>query len=162
MTPLPDLAATSLRRGLLGLAAVTVVALAVELAVERHWTQPPQLIAWIALAVTALAIGLVSVRPSPRRLRIARVLAVAVMLSAALGIWQHVAANYETGPLDFRYTDTWDTLSEATRWWLALSKTVGPSPLLAPGALAQAGFCVLLATFGHPRLVEGLPAEAGR
>jgi hypothetical protein len=33
-----------------------------------------------------------------------------------------------------------------------VSKTVGASPPLAPGALAQAALAVLLATVGHPTL----------
>ena len=127
-----------MRQGLLGLAALTTVALAVELAVEQPWTQPTQLIAWAALALLALAVGLVWWHPTPRRVRLGQVLAMIVVLSAAVGIWQHVAANYDAGPLDFRYTDTWETLPELTRWWLAATKTVGPSPLLAAGALAQA------------------------
>ena len=62
--------------------------------------------------------------------------AVAAVLSAALGIWKHVYANYDAGPLDQRYDDTWESLPEARRWWLALTKSVGPSPPLAPAALA--------------------------
>jgi hypothetical protein len=76
----------------------------------------------------------------------------AVILSAVLGIWTNVYANYDAAPLDQRYSESWDSLSEATRWWLALSKTVGPSPPLAPGALAQAGLSLLLATLHHPAL----------
>ena len=139
-----------LRRGVLGLAAVTVVATGVELAVERHWTQPSQLIAWAALGVGAVAFALVAWRASAGRLRLARLLALAVVLSAAIGVWQHVVSNHDAGPLDAEYTDTWDSLSEPARWWLSITKTVGPSPLLAPGALAQAGLLVLLATVRHP------------
>ena len=46
----------------------------------------------------------------------------------------------------------WEGMSTLSRWWLAARKGVGPSPPLAPGALAQAGFCVLLATVRHPSL----------
>ena len=74
----------------------------------------------------------------------ARILAVVVMLSAAMGIWQHVYASYDAGRLDYRYADRWESLGEATRWWLALTKTVGPSPPLAPRAL-----CILLAALRH-------------
>lgn len=158
MTFPADVAAT-FRRGLLALATLTTFGLAIELAVERHWTEPTQLIAWVALIVTLAAVGLAYWRPTPGSLRIARYLSVGVMLSALLGIALHVHANYEAGPLDFRYTDTWDTLAETTRWWLALTKTVGPSPLLAPGALAQAGFCILLATYRHPSLERASSAS---
>jgi hypothetical protein len=145
-----DAAAPALRRGLLTLAGLTVVGLLVELAAERHWTQPIQFVAWAAVAVAALAIGLVLGTPSAGRLKLARWLAILVMVSAVFGIWEHVEENHDSGGLDRVYGDTWDSLPASTQWWLAVSKTVGPSPPLAPGALAQVGFCVLLATAGHP------------
>jgi hypothetical protein len=145
-----DGAASLLRGGLLGLAAVTTVALGLELAAERHWTQPIQLVAWAALLMTVVAIGLVLGRTTPARLRAAQVLAALVVVSAVWGIWAHIESNYDAGELDQEYTARWENLPETTRWWLALSKTVGPSPPLAPGALAQAGTCVLLATLRHP------------
>jgi hypothetical protein len=147
-----DSAGPLLRRGLLWLGAITTAGIGVELALSRHWTQPSQLIAWGALAVTGLAIALLARTPSAARVRLARVLAFAVMLSAAVGIWEHVYANYDAGPLDFEYADRWESLPEASRWWLAATETVGPSPPLAPAALAQASLCVLLATLGHPSL----------
>ena len=88
-------------------------------------------------------------------MRLARILAGAVLICAVWGIWEHVYANYDAGPLDFRYADRWESLTEMSRWWLAVSKTVGPSPPLAAGALAQASLCVLLATLRHPALGEG-------
>jgi hypothetical protein len=145
-----------LRRGLLGLALVTTLALGLELAAERHWTRPSQLVAWAALAALLAAVGLAAGKPddgkpdasaaTPARVQLARLLAVLVVVSAVWGIWEHVASNYEAGELDQEYMLRWEGLPEASRWWLALSKTVGPSPPLAPGALAQAGACVLLAT----------------
>lgn len=141
-----------LRRGLLWLAALTTAGILIELAAERHWTQAIQLVAWGAVGVIAVAIALVAWSPSRGRVQVARILAIVVMLSALLGIWEHIEGNHDSGPLDAQYGDTWDGLSESTRWWLALSKTVGPSPPLAPGALAQAGLCVLLVTLRHPAL----------
>jgi hypothetical protein len=152
MAMLDDAASPLLRRGLLWLGVLTIVGLSLELAMERHWTQPIQLVAWGALAAVAVAIGLLLGAPSRGRVRLARILAVVVVLSAVLGIWEHIEANYEAGPLDYQYANTWDDLPESTRWWLALSKAVGPSPPLAPGALAQASICVLLATLRHPAL----------
>ena len=154
-----DTAAPVLRRGLLWLAVLTTVGIMVELAAERHWTQPIQFVAWGAVGVLAVAIALVAWLPSPGRARLAQILAVLVMLSALVGIWEHVEGNYDAGPLDGTYTNTWDSLSESSRWWLALSKTVGPSPPLAPAALAQAALCVLLVTVRHPGLRQSaLPA----
>jgi len=139
-----------LRRGLLGLACLTILGIGIELYTERHWTQPVQLIAWAALALTAAAIILLLGRPSARRVHAAQVVAAIVVVSAAVGVWQHIQANYDAGPLDRRYGQTWEGMTAVSRWWLAARKGVGPSPPLAPGALAQAGLCVLLATVRHP------------
>ena len=51
-----DTAAPLLRRGLLWLAGLTIAALALELAIERHWTQPVQWIAWGALALAGASL----------------------------------------------------------------------------------------------------------
>jgi hypothetical protein len=144
--------AVGFRRALLWLAALTTLGIATELALERHWTQPIQWVAWVATGALAVAIVLLARFPRRGRVRLARILAALVVLSALLGIWEHVYANYDAGSLDHRYADSWDGLTEPTRWWLALSKTVGPSPPLAPAALAQAGVIVLLATVRHPAL----------
>ena len=143
-----------LRRGLLGLAALTTAGITLELITERHWTQRTQLIAWAALALLAVAIALLLGQPSATRVRTARIFALIVVISAAIGVWQHIVANHEAGPLDYRYAQTWEGMSAASRWWLATRKAVGPSPPLAPGALAQAALCVLLATVQHPATVE--------
>lgn len=150
--PISDAASPLLRRGLLWLGAVTVSALAVELAAERHWTQPVQLVAWAALLLTLVAVALVAWAPSPRNVRLAQIVAVVVVLSSVLGIWEHVYSNYDAGELDQQYSNSWESLPESSRWWLAVTKSVGPSPVLAPGALAQAAVCVLLATLRHPAL----------
>jgi hypothetical protein len=149
-----DVAAPLLRCGLLWLGALTAAGIGIELAVERHWTQPIQWVAWGALALMAVALALMVGRPSRSRVRLARILSAVVIVSAVLGIWEHVEANHDAGELDYRYGETWETLPAAERWWLAISKTVGPSPPLAPGALAQASLCVLLATLRHPALEQ--------
>jgi hypothetical protein len=159
--PLPaDAVSSALRSGLLWLAAFTMSGIGIELAVERHWTQPVQLVAWVALGVVAVAAALVAWAPARGPLRLAQILAVIVMVSALFGVWEHIEGNYDSGPLDAQYGDAWDTMSESSRWWLAISKTVGPSPPLAPGALAQAAFCVLLVTVRHPALRN--PSESAR
>lgn len=79
-------------------------------------------------------------------------LAVAVMVTAAFGIFEHALANYHAAPLDFRYTARWPTMSATSKWWAAATEAVGPSPTLAPGVLAQSALCLLFATVGHPAL----------
>ncbi|HEX3245007.1 MAG TPA: hypothetical protein VHX16_06345 [Chloroflexota bacterium] len=139
-----------LRRGILGLAALSLIATGLELGMEQHWKEAIQLVPWLALVVVLVSIGLVArSRPSRRQVRIAQALAVLVMLSAAYGVYEHVAVNYDSAPLDRRYGDTWDAMSEPSRWWTAVTHQVGPSPPLAPLALAYGAVCVLLATFWH-------------
>ncbi|HEX3623003.1 MAG TPA: hypothetical protein VHT97_11870 [Acidimicrobiales bacterium] len=157
--------AALLRRCFAGLAAVGVAATAVELALIRHWTSTEQLIPWAALGALVLGLALLVARPSRGRLRAIRALTLAVVLTAAFGIFEHVHANYEAAPLDFRYTNRWATMSTSSKWWAAASQSVGPSPTLAPGVLAQSALCLLFATLGHPALatptVELDPAGEG-
>src|SRR2546421_12517065 len=95
-----DPSAPLLRRGLLGLGALTTLGIVLELGVERHWTQPLQFVPWVAAAALAVAIALLMRAPSRARVRLAQVLAVAVVLSAAPGSAVHVYENYDAGPLD--------------------------------------------------------------
>ena len=141
-----------LRRSLLVVAALAVAGTAIELAMLRHWKSGWQLVPWAALVALLVAIGLLSLRPSRGVVRLARGVAVVVALSALVGVYQHVEGNYESGPLDYRYTESWDSMSEGARWWAALSKTVGPAPPIAPGVLAQASLALLLSTIRHPTL----------
>src|SRR5919199_4261235 len=91
----PDRAtAPLLRRGLLWLGALTTLGTSVELAVERHWTQPIMLLAWVAVIAAAAALALLAGRPIARRVRGARWLAALVAAMALVGIAEHVYANF--------------------------------------------------------------------
>ncbi len=144
--------ATLFRRGLIAIAVLTVGGTAVELGLERHWKSIEQGIAWLVVVTAAAAVLLVAVRVSRRGLIAARVLAVLVLGLSLFGVVQHVSANYEAGELDAVYGPRWPSLTESARWRAALLKDVGPAPILAAGALAQAGLLVLLATLRHPAL----------
>lgn len=152
MTSPDDTAALirTLRLGLLGLAALSVVAIAYELYAERHWRSAPQLMPWAVLVVLLAAIVLASSgRSGPRAA--ARVLAVLALFASGFGVYQHLAENYQSGALDQVYSDSWETRSEVSRWLLAATKSVGPAPPTAPGALGQTALLVLLATIGGAR-----------
>ena len=154
-----------LRRCVLALAAFGVIGAALDLGLSRHWQTAIQLVPWAALGGIAIALALIAVRPTGRALRIARVLLVVVAASAALGIYQHVAANYATAPLDFRFADRWEQMSVPARLWAAGSQAVGPSPTLVPGLLAYLALMTWLATLHHPAFItahaRGLGASAG-
>jgi len=150
----PDSAAPLLRRGLLALGGVTTAALVVELLAERHWSAGSQFVAWIFVALGAVTLILAARASTPRAIWLARILAVAVIAGAVFGVWEHIESNRDAGELDQVYSATWESLPASQQWWLAVSKTVGPSPPFAPAALAQAGFCTLLATVKHPALAR--------
>ena len=133
------------RRGLLALVVIGILAAAFELATERHWHGFVQLIPWYALAALAAATALLRV-PGGRAVTAARVLAFVVLGASVYGVLDHVLVNFDSGALDRRYADTWDGLPLARRWWLAVTKTVGPAPTLAPGVLGQSALLLLLAT----------------
>jgi hypothetical protein len=138
------------RHGLVALTVIGILAAAFELATERHWNGIEQLIPWIALAVLAVAVGLLLV-PAGRGMPAARVLAVLVLGASAYGVLDHILVNYHSGALDQRYSASWDTLPAVQQWWLAVTKTVGPAPTLAPGVLGQSALLLILASVGRQR-----------
>ena len=127
----------------LGIAGAAVVGTGIELAAERHWKGGTQIIPWISLGALAIAL-VMSLRSTPRMNRLVTALAALVGISGLIGIYEHVAENRNAGPLDYRYTDRWPTMSSAEQWWAAISKSVGPSPPLAPAVLALAALCLVL------------------
>jgi hypothetical protein len=142
--------AVLVRTGLIALTVVGILAAAFELAIERHWNGLEQLIPWLALAVLAAATVLVLI-PGGRGVTAARVLALLVLGASIYGVVDHILVNYNSGPLDQNFADTWDTLRLVEQGWYAVTKTVGPAPTLAPGVLGQSALLLLLATLGGTR-----------
>ena len=138
------------RRGLVALTVIGILATAFELATEQHWNGFEQLIPWLALAVLAAATAMLSI-PGSRGTTAARVLALVVLGSSIYGVIDHVLVNFDAGVLDQRYADTWDSLPLLERGWYAVTKTVGPAPTLAPGIVGQSALLLLLATLCSPR-----------
>jgi hypothetical protein len=136
-----------LRGSLTGLTALGIVGTAFELATLQHWNGVMQLVPWAALVVLAGALALHAGRSG--RTRVVRALALLVLGASLFGVLEHALVNYESGPLDQRFADTWDALSLWLRWWYAITRTVGPAPTLAPGMLGQAAATLMLATIGE-------------
>lgn len=132
----------AVRIGLLALVAIGIAGAALELAFERHWQTPVQLIPWVALALLAFALVVLAVRDTPRATAVVRVVALVVLLASAYGVFMHVSVNHGMGAMD----PSWDTLSPLTQWWYALTKSVGQAPPLAPGMLAQSALLLGVAT----------------
>jgi hypothetical protein len=139
-----------LRLGVLGLALLGIVGTTIELVFLHHWEGATQKIVWPAMIACVVALALIVWRPRPTTIWVARGLAVVVLAIAGLGILLHVHENLEAGPLDRHYADTWDTMGAADQWWAAITNEVGPAPTLAPGALAEISFALLLATIRLP------------
>jgi hypothetical protein len=137
------------RRALIALTGIGILATAFELASERHWNGFEQLIPWLALGVLTAA-ALLLLFPDGRGITAARLLALVVLASSIYGVVEHVLANFDAGALDQRFADTWDSLPLLEQVWLAVTKTVGPAPALAPGVLGQTALLLLLATLCQP------------
>ena len=138
------------RRGLVALTGIGILAAAFELFSEHHWNGVEQLVPWVALAALTVATVLVLLPGGPG-VGVARLLALLVLAASVYGVVDHVLVNYASGPLDQRFADSWDALPPLTRVWYAVSKEVGPAPTLAPGVLGQTALLLLLATVGDPR-----------
>ncbi|GGQ12280.1 hypothetical protein [Streptosporangium pseudovulgare] len=135
-----------LRPGLLALVAVSILGTGLELAAERHWQAWNQLPPWGALVLLTAGVVIAALRDSRWAVAVVWVLSVVVLAVAAIGVYLHVTADYDAGFLDQRYAATWESIPPLTRWWYAVSKTVGPAPPFASGALAQTAVVLLLAT----------------
>lgn len=144
----PISTAQALRRGVLGLAALGVIGAVIELATLRHWDSAVQLIPWVALAVLGVLVVALAVRPSALVIRGARSGGAVALVASLFGMWEHVSSNMEAGVLDRVWGASWDNLSWFSRVWHSMNGDVGPSPLLAPGVIAQIGLCLVLATIG--------------
>ena len=105
---------------------------------------------WAALLVLTIALLLLTIRPGQQAVKLARVLAGLVVLASIFGVFKHVQANLDAGVLDVAYETRWTSLSFPVQLWYAMTKTVGPTPPLAAGVLAQAAFLTLLASRRHP------------
>jgi hypothetical protein len=136
----------------LAVSAMLVSGTMLDLGMERHWNGLLQMIPWFTLGVLGVGIAVFAVRPTVNGIRAARAVGLAAGLSAAYGVFTHVHENLNAGPLDFRYEARWATMSTLAQWWAAATKSVGPSPVLAPGAMLLAAVCLWCATLRHPAL----------
>ena len=93
-----DGAAGGLRAGLLLLVVLGVVGSALALAYERHWQSAWQLAPWLTLGIISAACVALVVRQTAATVWLARAVAVLAIVSAALGVWQHVDANLDADP----------------------------------------------------------------
>ena len=153
--------ASLLRKCFVFLAIFAMLGTMVELAAERHWQNFVQLIPWMSIGVLFAAFIVLLLRPTVGGIRVARASALLVALSTVVGVYYHVKENHKAGFLDFRFAETWATMSFTSQWWKAASKTVGPAPTLAPAALVIACLCLFFATLRHPAFASLVQSEVG-
>ncbi len=132
-----------LRRTVLAIIALSVVGTVTELLLMGHYKEITQWPPLILLALTAINIVVMIVKPSPRSVQLFRWLMVLVAVSSLAGIFFHLKGNIE-----FKL-ETKPDLAGLTLLWKALR---GGVPVLAPGMMAQLGLLGLLYTFRHPNL----------
>lgn len=69
---------------------------------ERHWKSSVQLIPWFVLAAIAAGVVLLVAQPRPATVWTVRAIVAVVFVIAAFGMFAHVRANHDAGPLDAR------------------------------------------------------------
>jgi hypothetical protein len=102
---------------------------------------------WAVLAVLLLAAGAWLVRRCAATARLLQATAVLTVLGSAFGIYEHISANVDAGPLSGRYAGRWESMSAMSQLWTAATGSVGAAPLLAPGMVGLAGVLLWLAAF---------------
>ncbi len=130
------------------LGVISILSVAVALAYERHWGDFWQLVPWAAVVLSGLALAALVLRTSRATIRIARVVAVLVLLCALLGTWRHFDHNYETAAIDQDYSDRWGEMSVVDRVWTVANGAVGHVPVPAAGALVPVGVTLWMTTLG--------------
>lgn len=141
----------AIRRGLLALVLLGIVGLLAELVLLEHYEDPWQWTPLALLAVALVATTVVAVRPSPKALRIFRIVMSLCVVAGALGVFLHLNGNVEFE------RETAAELRGLPLFWAALR---GATPTLAPGAMVQLGLLGLAFGWRHPlRLDPRTPAS---
>ena len=132
-----------LRRTLLGIISLGVVGTLTELFLMGHYKEATQWPPIILLALTAIGVVMMVIKPTPRNIKLFRWLMLLVAVSSLVGIFFHLKGNIE-----FKLETKPDLAGLALLW----KSIQGGIPVLAPGMMAQVGLLGLAYTFRHPNL----------
>ena len=142
--------AGGLRAGLLLLVVLGVVGSALSLAYERHWLSAWQLAPWITLGIISVATLALVVRRTTATIWLARAVAVLAIVSAALGVWQHIDANLATEPAEDQHSHSHShgPTEPGASMVDVVTGSAGHAPVPAALAIAPVGLALGLATIG--------------
>lgn len=132
-----------LRRLMLGILALGMLGTSAELLLLGHFETWRQWLPLGLLAFGAAAVVRVAARPTYWSVLGLRLVATAFLLSGLLGMYFHLASNFEFE----RELDA--SVRGAGLLWESLT---GAFPALAPGAMSLLGLIGLAITAGHPAL----------
>jgi hypothetical protein len=127
-----------LRRALLALAGLTGLGLVGELLLIGHTEETLQLLPIVLGGLTTLGALWAARLPETAAPKALQALSVALVLSSALGVWEHLESNLEFE----RELRPDQSLTEAL-----IGALSGASPLLAPGALVVAALALAAAVW---------------
>ena len=145
-----DGAAGGLRAGLLLLVVLGVLGSALALAYERHWLSAWQLAPWITLGIISVATLALVLRQTAATVWLARAVAILAIVSAALGVWQHIDANLAAEPAEDQHSHSHSHGPKEPGVSMAdvVTGSAGHAPVPAALAIAPVGLALGLATIG--------------
>jgi hypothetical protein len=142
----PAATADVIRRLLLVLLVVALLATAVDLVLLEHYESSWMLVPFVMIGVALMVIAWHAVDGGPATVLALRVTMLMFIVTGALGIFLHYQANLEF-QLDMDATQS---------SWSLFKKVMHAKapPALAPGAMAQLGLIGWLYCFRHPVLAD--------
>ena len=151
-------AAGGLRAGLLFLVVLGVAGIVLSLAYERHWLGAWQLAPWITLGIVIVGAAAIVVRPTAATVWLARTVAILAVVSGAIGVWQHIDANYAAGTTaeqdshdDHGHSHGNEVEAIGPTLGEVMSGAAGHAPVPSALAIAPVGLALGLATIGLGR-----------
>jgi hypothetical protein len=148
-----DLTLRRLRAFLVLLAAALFAGTIGELLAAKHYGDPIQLVPFALCGLGLLALGVIRTRPSRGTILAVRALMIVIALGSVLGVYEHIAGNYEF---------VREVRPGADAWSLAKATLTGRDPLLAPGILAVGAALAIAATYATAALEAARPAVERR
>ncbi|MEQ8330096.1 MAG: hypothetical protein RH859_06455 [Longimicrobiales bacterium] len=130
-----------LRRWILAALVVGIPGVAAELLLLGHYEEPFQWTPLVLLALGAVAVGWVLIRPGRLGLLLLNVLGLLYLGSGALGVLLHYRGNAEFER---------EMYPDRAGFELIRESLTGATPALAPGTMMLLGMLVLAFAYRHP------------